>query len=215
MSYITQIKSEEEFNTALANFASVCNLQAETLDLTPAQVTEIQAASTALANSITAYTSARTAANAAKATKMQELADGHAIVSKYSKIFRSDNNVSDAVLSQLMLAPHKTPSTKTVPTIPTDLVANADGNGNILLKWNRNGNISTTVFTVERRSGVSAPWSVIGSTTASKFATTWTPGSYVEYRVSASRRDIDSAFSTSVVLWSSGGESTLFLDEAA
>lgn len=215
MPYITNIFAEEEFNTALANFANVCNLQAETLDLTPAQVTEIQAASTALANSITAFTAAKSAANAAKATKMQELADGHAIVSKYSKIFRADNAISDALLSSLMLAPHKTPSTKTVPAIPSELVANSDGNGNIALKWNRNGNISTTVFTIEARGGVSAPWSVIGSTTAAKFDTTWTPGSYVEYRVSASRRDIDSAYSTSVVLWSSGGESTLFLDEAA
>lgn len=215
MAYITQILAEEEFNTALANFATVCNLQAETLDLTPAQITEIQAASTALANAITAATAARTAWASAQAAKLTKLADGHALVSKYAKIFRADQTVTDAILAELMLAPHKTPGVRTTPAIPTDLVANSDGNGNITLKWHRNGNIQGTVFNVEMRPNNSAPWSIIGTTTMSKFDTTWTPGTYVEYRVSASRRDVDSAACTPVVLWSAGSEDELYLADAA
>ena len=100
-------------------------------------------------------------------------------------------------------------------TQPLALVASADGNGNIELRWKRNGNSAGTTFLIEYRLTATAAWSILGSTTKAKFFHTSAPGSYIEFRVTAQRADNESLPSTSVVLWGGSGSGESFELKAA
>ena len=71
------------------------------------------------------------------------------------------------------------------------------------------------MFLIEYRTSASAAWALFGSTTKAKFFTTWTPGSYIEFRVSAQRGSNTSIASNSVVLWSGSSSATTLELQAA
>ena len=201
MPYITEKRPEGDYVVALANFASACNLNAEDLDLTPAQVTAIQAASTAATAALTAVEDARNQYTSAVTAKNAAFESARNLVSQYAKTFRADSTISDALLAELNVAPHYVPGVKTAPNPATEFYGVSNGLGDIRLSWNRNGNIQGTTFIIESRAGTSEPWQQIWVTTRSYFDTTWAPGSYVSYRIRASRNDVESIASTPIILW--------------
>ena len=207
--YITNIRADGELNTALAAFASTCAAQATPLGLTPADVTEINNAASGFDADLLAWQSAKNTAADALTNKDAQKAASKAVVSKFAKKFRANLAITDQMLASLMLPPHSTPGTKTPPTTPVDLVANGDGNGFVTLRWGRNGNIRSTVFEVEFRTSSTGEWAVLGSTTKASFQHQWTAGTYIGYRITASRNGQTSPASTPVVLWETGGEGTM------
>ncbi|MBV6457442.1 MAG: hypothetical protein HONBIEJF_00551 [Fimbriimonadaceae bacterium] len=211
MPYITEIVNDGELNTALANFNTVCIANAAALGLVPADLTEIAAAATGFNTNLNTATAAKATANSAVEAKDLQKATSRGVVAKWAKVFRAKTTVSDALLNQLMLPPHKTPGSFTAPTTPTDLVATANGDGVIALRWKRNGNIASTTFTVEYRMSASDPWVILGTTTKVSFGYESAPGQYIAFRVSASRRGVSSPASTPVVLWDTEQGQTLQL----
>jgi YD repeat-containing protein len=215
MPWITEIVADGALNSALANFATVCEDNAGPLGLTGPQVAEIESAAANFSTELSAATAAKAAQKAAVAAKNTQKATSKGIVSKYAKIFRANASVSDELLAQLMLPPHSTPGSDSSPTTPLDLIATANGDGVTTLKWNRNGNIQGTTFRIEKRTSPSGAWTILGTTTRRTFVTMSTPGQYVAYRVTAARNDMTSAPSTPVVLWDTTGEGEASLSIAA
>ena len=84
---------------------------------------------------------------------------------------------------------------------PTEFLCVADGDGNISMKWRRNGNTSATSFVIEWRGSASAPWTQIGATTRAKFSWQSTPGEYAAFRVRATKKGQSSAASNQFVVW--------------
>jgi len=212
--YITEIAKDGELNSALANFSSVCSTNAAALGLGPPDIAEISGASSVFNTTLNAWTAAKATAESAKTTKNTQKTTSKAIVSKWAKVFRAKTTVTDTLLAQLMLPPHKTPGNSTPPTIPSDVIASSDGLGNVRLVWKRNGNKANTVFVIEYRSSSTGPWTFLGTSTSTKFATEWQPGSYVGFRVTAQRAGMTSAPSNPVVLWETGGLSVTQLKVA-
>lgn len=205
MPYITEIVADGDLNTALANFNTVCAANAATLGLTPADITAIGTAATGFNTSLNAATAAKATAKSSVDAKVVQKKTSRAVVSKYAKIFRANQAVPDSLLEQLMLPHHKTNGSKTPPAQPLDLVGSADGNGLVKLKWKRNGNIQSTQFLLEVRTDPAGNWSISGATTQTKFSYQAVPGSYIAFRVTATRRDLSSPPSTPFALWENGG----------
>ncbi|MBS1714152.1 MAG: hypothetical protein JST30_07420 [Armatimonadetes bacterium] len=202
--YITEIVADAEFNLAMINFGAVCSSNAAALGLTPANLLEISAAQTSYTTNLTSWVAARSAANLALENKDIQKKATKVIVSKWAKTFRANPAVSDALLDQLMLPPHKTPGTKTPPTVPMDPVANGNGQGLVKLTWKRNGNIDGTTFVVETRSGADQPWTFLDSTTKARIVHQAEVGAYIGFRISAKRNGLTSPWSVPVVLWEDG-----------
>lgn len=211
--YITETKADAALTIALKTFVTGCTANATELGLSAGDLTEISGARTLFLAALEAQAQAIAAAKAATAAKEAQKEATRAIVAKWAKAFRADESVTNAVLAAILVAPHATPGSKTPPTIPLDLTGNADGSGNVKLVWKRNGNIQGTTFVIEHRSSPTGIWMLTGTTTKASFTTNWTPGSYVEYRVTASRHGVTSAPSVPEVLWASGTSS--FLSVAA
>lgn len=213
--YITEISADGDLNVALANFNTVCAANAVALGLSPANLTEIAGASTGFTSNLNAWVGARSSANLALDNKNLQKKTSKSIISKWAKTFRANNAVPDGLLDQLMLPPHKTPGSKTPPATPTDLVANADGQGLVSLKWKRNGNNQNTVFQIETRSSAGASWVPLDSTTKAKYTYQAVAGEYVAFRVTAKRNGLTSPASVAVVLWEDGGTGQANLTIAA
>lgn len=211
MPYITEIDADGDLNTAVANFNTVCIANAATLSLTPANLTEIAAAATSFEGSLnSAIASKATSKGLVEAKDLQKKAT-KAVISKYAKIFRANLAVPDNLLDQLMVPHHKTPGTKTPPTEPLDLTASADGNGLVLLKWNRNGNRAGTQYFIEVRTDPQAEWTISGGTTKVQFSYQAAPGVYIAFRIVAARNGMTSPASVPVSLWENGGQVELQL----
>lgn len=211
MPFITDNLSDGEFNMALANFNTVCLANTVVLGLNPGDLAAIGAAATNFNTTLNGATVAKAAAkNSVEAKEMQKK-NSKAVVSKYAKIFRANALVPDNLLESLLLPHHKTPGTKTPPTTPLDLTGSADGKGLVSIKWKRNGNISGTQFLVETRTDPAGDWTISGGTTQTKFQYQAVPGSYIAFRVTASRRDLVSAPSFPYAFWENGGGASLQL----
>lgn len=206
MPYITEIKKEGDLNIAMQTFAATCTANTGPLGLTPANILEINGMSTNFATSLTTLATSKAATKQAQQAKDTTLKASRATLSKWAKTFRANPAVSDALLDQLQLPHHKTPGTKTPPTTPLDLVANADIQGLVSLKWKANGNRGGTQYVVEAQPGPDDAWSIIGSTTKSKTTFQAVAGNYIAFRVTARRDDQDSQPTLPVVLWSNGSQ---------
>lgn len=212
MPYITQITKEADLSVALTSFSATCAANAAALGgLTPAQLTEISGMASNFATSLANLATARAAEQLAMENKNLQLATSKTLLAKWAKTFRANPAISDALLDQLNLPHHKTPGTKTPPTTPLDLVAGADIQGLVNLKWKRNGNNSTTVFTIETQSELGGDWTIAGSTTKTRFNYQAVPNQYIAFRVYASRNGLYSQPTLPTTLWANGGGQTLTL----
>ena len=212
MPYITEMRKLGDLNLALQSFNSTCAANALALGgLTAPQLAEIAAMSTSFSSALAAYETAKAAADLAITNRDLQIKASKATLSKWAKTFRANQAISDALLDQLNLPHHKTPGTKTPPTTPLDLTANADGLGVVSLKWKRSGNNSTTQFLIETQTSPGGDWTLTGATTKVRFSYQAVPGSYLGFRIIASRDDLVSTPSVPAVLWLNGGGEMLTL----
>lgn len=107
----------------------------------------------------------------------------------------SNPNVTDAMLEQIGFAPRPVRGTRSNPRPVTDLVATAYSNAEVVLKWKRNGNTRSTLFTIQFRPN-GGNWQTVGSTIASKATLEgFVPGQAGTFRVRATVNGKNSAWS--------------------
>jgi hypothetical protein len=184
------------------NLATVATTYATTLNLTTTELTN-------LSNAVTAFQTAYEEAVAAKDSYRSAIQQREKQFETIANLVRAYNrewqntNVSDAIIAELGLPVHDETRSKTTPATPTNLVANAFANGEVKLKWNRNGNISSTQFVIEESTD-GIEWSFVRVATSSKVTMKgYTPGTKTYFRVFAQRRGVDSAATPAVVVYSS------------
>lgn len=207
--YITEENNDTRLNNDLTSFSNVATLNKVALGLQTTDLTEMTTLFSAYSSALTATATAKAAVKSSVEQKDINKKAAKQFVSKWAKIWRANNAISDPLLDQLMLAPHKTPGTKTPPTQPTNLVATDDGLGLISLKWRRNGNTPATTFAIESKASPSADWVMIDATTKTKYEFQATSGMPIWFRVVAKRNGQSSPASTPVSMWESGESATL------
>lgn len=199
--YITQIEVDSKLRLAMADFSEVCAARAVELGLSPADLAEIDEASSAFSEDLLLLIAAKAAMHSATVRKDAQKEASQAVIAKWAKIFRANPEISDATLINLQVAPHHVQGAQTRPTAPTKLVADSDGQGNISLRWNREGNRNGTIFEIQSRTASDNEWRFIGTTTKVSFKLQATVGQYIGFRVRATRASKVSPASTPVSLW--------------
>lgn len=201
--------SETDYVEATNTFKKNTDLNSAALGLTAPQVEQIADACDAVATALSSYTAAQAAANAARINKDEVFADSKALIDSFAKTFRADNTIDDSVLAEILVAPHRTPGTRTAPTTPTNFTGTANASGEITLKWKRNGNTSATQFIVESRFSDTGSWTTAGVTNSTKFVTEATPGTFVSYRVRAKKQNVTTSPTSAVSFWGEGDSGEL------
>jgi hypothetical protein len=201
MPYLSEILSDHDLATALGTLAEVCAESQAELGLTPADIAEIQGAVAEFRADLQKAFAARAAARAAVEAKNSSRELAREVSSKWSRLFRANPDIPDSLLAKMNLAPHVVPGTRSAPETPFDLVARPDGNGNVLLKWNRGGNRQGTQFLIEARFARDESWQMLASTTRSTYKARFAPGRYVAFRLRAQRAGRTSYSSIPCELW--------------
>ncbi len=133
-------------------------------------------------------------------------------ISSIVKRIYGDPNVDDALLAKASLAPRPSRPTFGTPNVPTAFTATVIGPNSVELKWRRNDNINTTIYTIEVQRGQGEAWNTLTSQTATRFVDeTSAPGQPVSYRVYAKRGNRKSVLSSIASVWTEGEESVLSL----
>ena len=201
-SYITEKLPDATYAVLLGVFAARCEqLQAE-LGLSPAELLEIQEAAVSNREGQQDWLHAIGLAQGAQTRKQERQRAAKHVVAKYAKMFRANEEISDAVLAGLMLAPHNPARPKSPVNQVEGLVGTANGQGFVKLKWNPNGNQPRTQYLVQIRHAPSEPWTVLGLTTRTRFSHQALPGVYVGFRVIACRGERKAEPSIPISLWS-------------
>lgn len=153
------------------NFIAVANANIVILGLVAADITAVTTKksdySTKLNNSIAKQAEAKAAVEAKNSSKDQLVTN----IRVLAKQIQARPGVPNNIKEQLGLTvPDPTP-TPTLPVPPTELSAKISTTGLANIKWNRNGNVSGTVFLVEFSNNYSTGWRIIGSTTKTTYET--------------------------------------------
>lgn len=213
--YITQGMPETDYIAAVENFKNVATANAAALGLSEPQVAQITAAAAEIASAYESWTTAVASAKAVLVTKDETFADTKALIDSFAKLFRADNGIPDALLAELAVAPHIPTRSFNAPVTPTGFTGSATANGQITLKWKREGNTSSTQFIVESATSDAGPWTLATITNSTKATLQATPGQFITYRVVAKKgndvADPTDAFS----FWVGSGESSVSLSIAA
>lgn len=113
--------------------------------------------------------------------------------------------VDDTMLLKAGLAPRPTYSSAK-PLVPvTGLLATAQANGEVSLKWNRSGNSDSVTFVIEAQSTSGGPFNFVISTTRTRVKLTgYEPGQTVTFRVRATRTNASAAPSNLATIYGDG-----------
>ena len=132
------------------------------------------------------------------------------ILGSITKRVYRDPNVDDTMLSKAGFALRPGKPQFTTPNTPTSAAATVVGPTDVLIKWNRNGNVSGTSFIVEQQTPTG--WIQIASTGSSKFIHSGIEAGVAQtYRVYAQRGNRRSFNSNEATIWSSSEGSGLHL----
>ena len=180
--------------------------------LNGAEVEALQEANEALDAAVGTYIAVNAEKLSASAAKEAARAEVLTQISSIVKRIYGDPNVDDTLLAKAGLASRPSRPTLATPNVPTDFTATVIGPNSVELKWKRNENINTTIYTVEVRHGLTGTWQTLTSQTATRFVDeTSEPGQPVSYRVYAKRGKRKSTLSTVASVWVDGEETTLSL----
>lgn len=204
MPYITQTTADGPLNSQLQSFLATAEAQSVKLGLTAPDIEAMGELYTAFSTSLAASDTAKAASKAATTAKNTAKRLARANVSAWAKIWRADENISDDLLNELMLAPHNTPGQHSAPTTPTDVTASLNNESVITLKWKRNGNTSGTIFSIETAEDGSGPWTMLDATTKTKFSTQGTPGTTQWFRIVAKRDGMSATPTNPISVWTGG-----------
>lgn len=203
MPYITAIQSDVELSNVLGSFLSAAADNADALGMSPEAIEELGIKITDFKARMASVNAQRAAYHASVTAKDESAADLRKELGRLSKTWRAKDTIDDSLLAELRVAPHETPPTFTAVTTPRALVFRADAQGNIRLKWDRNGNTRGTIFQIEASYDRTRTWQIVRTTTASKATLHSNVGEQVLYRVAAVRGGVTSVASSPIVVWPS------------
>jgi len=178
-----------------------------TYGLTAANATQIVTTMTAFdnANSVAdaaelAYREAVTARNTAREAAV-------AAFGKWLRLAYANPVVLDSSFAAIGLDARDAGPTPRPVTVPLNLEAVPNQDGTVKLKWRRNGNTSSTTFSLEAMVEDSA-WEIVGATNLAKIElTNYAPGTQVTFRVQAIKGADFSDYSNLVTIYMEGGSS--------
>lgn len=211
MELVTQKMGDAEYLASLKVFVDAAQLYADTLGLDKPELTELQAQIGQFEKQLQQTQAAK---NALKATVTEKDAQRDVVrdlVGTFARRWRADENIPDEILAGLRLAPHRSSPVRSAPAPVTDLVITANGEGELSLRWNRNGNVKGTLFMVETAPNGSGPWVLLDSVTSTKFSILGEPGVPIWFRVRTKRRGLTSVACLPVSMWAGGVGSGLLL----
>ncbi len=207
--YITEMGGDSELMAAAPNFVALANTNKLVLNMSAADVTELQTVVTAFSNQYTAWIAARAALKNSFDTKQASKAALKALVNRWAKAFRANPAVPNPLLAQLLVAPHAPKRSTQVAHQPLGFIGTSTYLGAINLRWSRNGNKPGTQFLVEYRLTPTGSWLTAGTTLKSKFSYQSQPGKFIEFRIKAVRSGTISAPSAPYSFWEYQAPSSL------
>ncbi len=183
-----------------ANFVDVANTNATVLGLGLPDILVLETARDDFEAARTGRANAAAAAIASTVDKNNNRTAVLALVGGYNAEWQADSAVSDLIIADLGLTVHdETPSTIGVFT-PLNFVASGQGNGNVTMKWQRNGNKWGCNFFVEVSTDNGVTWSLKTATTKARITLIGVTIQPTIYRVRAERNGtISGASSQSLV----------------
>lgn len=191
------------------NFVQKCEKHEVVLDLDAEEFLEISNASTGLATELNAVKEAQTTYRSAVSEKNAVKSNSIAIARAYAKQFKANPNVSQSILQDLGVV---ATTTNNPVTMVTNLTAVGCDNGVNSLKWSRNGNNPGTQFIVEYSIGNQTNWKFSGAPTRAEFDhENQIPGTFIWYRVTATRANNYSVPCPAVSVYGSSGDGELTL----
>lgn len=195
--------TDSEYLAWYTAFCDTAVARAAELGLTPEELAELNAARDEVDARLLAAMQAKLAARAAVTEKNEARAAAHRLASLFSKRFNAMNSVPDSALVALGLPPRGgRPGNPLRP--PTELVVTTDGSGINKLRWNRNGNIRTVFFTVERFDDPDTGWQILGFCERPRYHDdTSAAGRPAGYRVITNRNGEQSSPSNEAIVYAS------------
>lgn len=197
----------------LENFFQVCDSNSTVLELSAAELTEIENARNEFILDLQNAEVARKAYSAAIETKDVQRAQSVGVVRKYAKNFKGNPNVSEALLTALgVINPSQSGPIRTVNNLA--VIGMSDGVNRVT--FDRTGNSRGTTFIIEYANSIQGPWFLAGAITRTRFGH---PGNVVGqqrfYRVTSSRAGEVSPATPPVVVYPGGISGNELLNIAA
>lgn len=157
--------------------------------MTVAQRTALQTGVTDLTTANAAVQAAKNAYHAAVRDRAaKDVVCTKAAASVATTVYGSA--ATEAQISALGLSPRAKERTKVTPKTVVDLSAVPAVDGDVTLKWGRNGNATGVVFLVESQSGT-GPWTFVQGTTRCRATLRgYAPGVTANFRVIASKNGV-------------------------
>lgn len=185
----------------LANFAGIAGDNEAVLGLTGYDLGALNQSKVDVNMAIANDVAARANAVSVTKTKRTTLTASEKMLRMYAKKIQANPTVPPALLDLLKL-PVRQPATHTPPVPPATLSVAGQSDGTNTLTWKKMGNKQGTTYQVEYQDGSNGGWTLLDTTTKSKYhATGFVPGQRTSYRVRAKRSSHISAYSNEAVIY--------------
>lgn len=198
---------DTQLDAWLDNFLKQCETYEAELGLDSGSIGTISTLKTAFETSLGNVVTAKEELKGLVSIKGEDRAEIVSLVRSFARQWKNDPTIPSNILNALGIV---TSSTSGPVTMVTNLTANGCGDGDNMLTWNRNGNVSGTTFVIESRLNGTATWVFAGATTKASFTHTGqTPGQAIWYRVISTRGNFSAGPTQPVLLFGNPGDSSL------
>ena len=179
-------KSDTGLNVWTVGFAATVGANTSGYKTTTTKVTAVTTAQSVFDSAILDFEAAKAAFAAASEAKA---AARQSLLTSISAVARDiyGGNVSDSMVSAAGLEPRDSVRTPVAALQPTELMVTPFADGNVQLKWNRNGNASGMNFIIEAAVDGES-WTIVNSTSKTRITLSgYAPGNQVFFRVRATK----------------------------
>lgn len=187
----------------------IVNTNKTVLSMTAAEVTALTNLVNSFTTQLTAYNNAKLTAKAARVTKDEQKEIARDALMGYVAKWRANLAVPDALLAQLLVAPHNSPGSSSAPVTPTDFLATGMADGTVELKWKRGGNRGSTTFIVEYKSPSATTWKTLAIVGKTRYEATAPVGVPIQFRITAQKSDDKSTPTAPQTVWANGNNLAL------
>lgn len=206
--------SDANFQLFLNQFGETCSKYEQILGIDAGELEEIQDASTDFAASFATMITARTIAEGATATKNDLRESSTNTVRKFVAQIQGIPNLPDEVYAELQIPKRGTVGQRGAAITVSDVAVIPGGVGEVILKFNRNGNPASATFTIQQFVGTS--WVNVASGSKTRYKLQGYPaGVPATFRVITARGTSISTPSYSVTVWDTEGSGSNELSIAA
>ncbi len=200
--------SDSNFSLWLNQFQKTCSNYQTELNVSDGDLEFIQDAQTNFDTSLESQVTAKAIAETATQTKDSNRAATTATIRNFVNEFQANTNIPEEIYGQLQIPKRGTRGPKGPAITPNDVIAAGQANGDITIKFNRNGNPQSAVFNVQHFNGTA--WVSVASGTRTRFTLSGFPiGVEARFRVTAARGTSVSVPSAEVIVWGSTGTTEL------